>query len=406
MTSVCIYLQVHQPYRVKRYRAFDIGKDGNYFNGSADEDPNNPDNRRIFNKVAEKSYLPTNKILLELLEQYPDFKFALSLSGVAIDQMKEYNPEVLESFKRMVDTGRVELLSETYNHSLAFWYSRDEFEEQVAEHGQMIIDTFGVVPQVFRNTELAYSNELAHWAEEKGYRGILCEGWEPVMGWRSPNFVYRPAGAKNIKLLTKNYKLSDDVAFRFSEESWEGWPLTADKFARWVSSANGNGDTVNLFMDYETFGDHQWEHSGIFNFLRAFPEEILKHPDNDFKTPSEVVASYEPQDEIDIPHILTWADTERDLTAWLGNDMQHEAINAIYGLEDRVKQLADPVIVDDWKKLQTSDHFYYMCTKYFADGDVHAYFSPYESPYEAFIAYMNAIKDLTMRIDAHQQLIT
>lgn len=401
MTSVCIYLQVHQPFRVKRYRAFDIGKDSSYFNFDGENDTNNV---RVLQKVARKSYLPTNRLLLELLEKYPDFKFAFSISGVAVEQLREHAPEVLDLFKQMVNTGRVEILSETYHHSLAFWYSRDEFEDQVAEHGDMIIDTFGVVPQVFRNTELAYTNELAHWAESKGYKGILCEGWDAVLGWRSPNFVYRPKGASQIKLLTKNYKLSDDVAFRFGQQSWEGWPLTADKFANWVSAANGNGDTVNLFMDYETFGEHQWEDTGIFNFLRAFPEEILKHPDNDFKTPSEVIAAYEVRDEVDVPHILTWADTERDLTAWLGNDMQHEAINAIYSLEERIKHIGDTQLIDDWKKLQTSDHFYYMCTKYFADGDVHAYFSPYESPYEAFISYMNAVQDLRMRVDAHQQL--
>lgn len=402
MTSVCIYLQIHQPFRVKRYRAFDIGKDGNYFNCDSELDTNNA---KVLRKVAEKSYLPTNKLLLELLEQYPDFKFSFSISGVAVEQLREHAPEVLDLFKKMVDTGRVEVLSETYHHSLSFWYSRDEFEEQVAEHGDMIINEFGVVPKVFRNTELAYTNDLAHWAESKGYKGIICEGWDAVLGWRSPNFVYRPQGTKNIKLLTKNYKLSDDVAFRFSQQSWEGWPLTAEKFAQWVSAANGNGDTVNLFMDYETFGEHQWEHTGIFNFLRAFPEEILKHPDNDFKTPSEVIASYDVRDEVDVPHILTWADTERDLTAWLGNDMQHEAINAIYALEEPIRQIGDEKMIDDWKKLQTSDHFYYMCTKYFEDGDVHAYFSPYDSPYEAFIAYMNAVKDLKMRVDAHSKLI-
>lgn len=390
-----MYLQIHQPERVKRYRVFDIGHDHEYFNDASDTDLNN---KRVFQKVANKSYLPTAQVLTELLERHPEFRFALSMSGLALERFEKHAPEVLDLFKQMVATGRVEILSETYYHSLAHFHSLAEFEEQVALHGDRMIEVFDVVPRVFRNTELAYTNTLAAWADEKGYKGILAEGWDPVLGWRSPNFVYQPHNTERIKLLLKNYRLSDDIAFRFSEQSWEGWPLTAETFGQWVSSINGNGETVNLFMDYETFGEHQWEDTGIFDFLRALPEMILHHPDNDFKTPSEVIDTYAARDTVDVPHILTWADTERDLSAWTGNDMQRAALDGLYGLEEPVKAHGDSNLLDTWRRLQTSDHFYYMCTKWFADGDVHAYFNPYESPYEAFISYMNVLKDMHHRL--------
>jgi alpha-amylase len=326
-----------------------------------------------------------------------------SLSGVFLEQAEEYYPEVLESFQQLVDTGKVEILSETYHHSLAFFYSRMEFEKQVDKHKRLVKKLFGQTPKVFRNTELAYNNELAMWAESKGYKAILAEGWDYVLGWRSPNFVYRPYGTSKIKLLLKNYKLSDDVAFRFSEKSWSQWPLTAEKFAGWVNSINGNGQVVNLFMDYETLGEHQWEADGIFDFLRAFPGEILKHPDNDFLTISDAADRYPAMDVVDCHHVMTWADTERDLSAWTGNRIQMSAIEKIYGMEERVKSTKSRKIIEDWRKLQTSDHFYYMCTKWFSDGDVHKYFNPYDSPYDAFISYMNALRDLELRVDSMLQ---
>ena len=395
MSSVCLYFHVHQPLRVKRYRVFDIGEDHDYFNDSSDTDLNN---ERILNKVAQKSYLPANKILLELLNKHPEFRVSFSLSGIFLEQLEKSYPKILKSFRSLVDTGRVEILSETYYHSLAFFYSLDEFESQVDLHKKKIKSVFGLTPKVFRNTELAYSNDLAVWAENNGYKAILAEGWDSFLGWRSPNFIYKPKGTKKIKLLLKNYKLSDDIAFRFSEKSWREWPLTAEKFAKWVSATNGNGQVVNLFMDYETFGEHQWEDKGIFEFLESLPGEILKHPDNDFVTPSEAIKRYEPVDELDVPYIVTWADTERDLSAWVGNSIQSSAIQKIYNLQKKVISTGDKDIVDDWRKLQTSDHFYYMCTKWFADGDVHKYFNPYESPYDAFMSYMNALSDLKLRI--------
>lgn len=395
MLSVCPYFHVHQPMRIKRYRVFDIGNDSNYFN---DESETNLNNKKVLAKVVQKSYLPTNLILLDLLKKHPEFRFALSFSGIVLEQLEKDFPEILDLFKELAYTGRVEILGDTYHHSLAFFYSPKEFERQVDQHRDTIARLFGQTPQVLRNTELSYNNDLAQWADKKGYIGIMAEGWDPILGWRSPNFVYRPKECKNIKLLLKNYRLSDDVAFRFSEPSWDGWPLNASTYASWISSHHGNGQTVNLFMDYETFGEHQWEVTGIFDFLQHLPTEILKHPNSTFKTPSETVRDYDPVGELDIPHILTWADTDRDLSAWTGNEIQQAAISEIYKLENDVYKTKDTLLIEDWRKLQTSDHFYYMCTKWSADGDVHAYFNPYESPYEAYISFMNVLSDLKLRI--------
>ena len=396
MTAVCFYFQVHQPRRVKRYRAFSIGQDREYFNEAGE---NNRNNRKILEKVADKCYLPANYALYDVLQQHPEFRFAFSFSGVFLDQLEEYAPHVLESFRKLINTGRVEVLSETYHHSLAFLYSKEEFRRQVALHARKVKILFGVEPRVFRNTELIYSNEIGQEAEALGFDGILAEGADHILGWRSANFVYRPKGAKRIKLLLKNYKLSDDIAFRFSSRDWSEWPLSAPKFANWISEHNGNGDVVNLFMDYETFGEHQWEDTGIFNFLRALPGEILKHPDNSFVTPSQAVKKFRAYDEIDAPHYVSWADIERDLSAWRGNPIQHDALKGVYELESEVLASNDKKLIEDWRRLQTSDHFYYMCTKWFADGDVHKYFNPYDSPYDAFISYMNVLHDMRLRLD-------
>lgn len=395
MPSICFYFQVHQPYRIKRYSVFDIGHDHDYFE---DGESNDKNNEAIMKKIAQKCYLPTNQVLFDLIHKHPEFKISFSFSGIALEQMEKYAPEVIESFQRLVKTGNVEVLDETYYHSLSFFYSNDEFVEQIKMHRDKIKQLFDYEPQIFRNTELAYNNELAALVEKLGYKGIVAEGWEYYLKGKSPNFVYRPRNTKKIKLLLKNYKLSDDIAFRFSNKGWEEYPLYAPKFAQWVDSVNGNGQTINLFMDYETFGEHQWEDTGIFNFLRSLPGELLKHPDNNFKTPSEVADSYDVSDELDIHNIVTWADTERDLSAWTGNSMQKSALKTIYAIEDEVNSLDDEKIKDDWRKLQTSDHFYYMCTKWFSDGDVHKYFSPYDSPYEAFINYMNVLNDFKLTL--------
>lgn len=392
--AIVLYLHVHQPFRIRHYTIFDTAKNHNYFDAPYDS---RTSNEQIINKVASKSYLPTNKNLLELLKRHPQFKISLSITGTVLEQFEKYVPAVLKSFQELTDTGRVEIVGETYHHSLAFFYSLAEFEVQVDMHRAKVQEIFGQTPQVFRNTELSYNNDLAYWADRAGYKGILTEGWDPVLGWRSPNFVYRPSYTNNIRLLMKNYKLSDDIAFRFGDRNWSGWPLTADKFTHWLSESKA-ATNFNLFMDYETFGEHQWSASGIFDFLNHLPGEWLKEEGHTFMTVSETIENFDAVDKIDVPNTITWADTERDLSAWLGNPMQHQAISALYSLQDKIIKTGDLALIEDWRRLQTSDHFYYMCTKWFNDGDIHAYFSPYETPYEAFTNFMNAWHDLKYRL--------
>ncbi len=399
MPSVCFYFQVHQPFRIKKYSFFDIGKDSSYFNEEKGSDLNN---RFVMQKVAHKCYIPTNKMLLHLLRKYPDFHFSFSFSGVALEQMEKYSPEALASFQELVDTGRVEILGETYYHSLAFLYSKEEFRKQVLMNRRKIEELFSVKPRIFRCTELAYSNDIAKEAEKMGFKGILGEGVDSILGWRSPNFLYKSKGA-DIKLFLKNYRLSDDIAFRFSERSWKEYPLTADKFANWLSQANGSGETVNLFMDYETFGEHQWEETGIFKFLEDLPEKVLRDKDNNFLTLSQCENRYPVRDEIDVHHITSWADLERDLSAWMGNEMQKDALQKLYALEKDVLATGDEEIIDCWRKLQTSDQVYYMSTKGMGDGTVHNYFSPYGSPYDAFIYFINVLSDFKLRIKDNQK---
>ncbi|HEY5442383.1 MAG TPA: glycoside hydrolase family 57 protein [Candidatus Saccharimonadales bacterium] len=392
--AIVLYLHVHQPYRVRHYTVFDSGVNHDYFDTDYDAQTSN---ERILRKVAEKSYLPTNRRLLQLLQEHPEFKLSLSITGTVLEQLERWFPEALESFRLLTETGRVEIVGETYHHSLAFFYSREEFETQVDMHKRKVQTIFGQTPQIFRNTELAYNNDLAYWADQAGYKGILAEGWDPVLGWRSPNYVYRPAHTENIKLLLKNYHLSDDIAFRFGDSEWSEWPLTADKFAHWLSE-DQQATNFNLFIDYETFGEHQWDESGIFGFLEHMPREWLKTANHTFMTASEAIAAYEPVDQVDVPQTVTWADTERDLSAWLGNAMQSSSITGLYDLRDKIIGSNDWALIEDWRRLQTSDHFYYMCTKWFNDGDIHAYFSPYDTPYEAYINFMNAYRDLQLRL--------
>jgi len=375
---------------------FDTSIDHNYF---VDPDADsNSNNQKILNKVADKSYRPMNALLEKLLHKHPEFKISLSITGTFIDQAEAWAPDVLESFKRLVQTGQVEIVAETYYHSLAFFYSRSEFERQVEAHKAKIREIFGVETSVFRNTELSYNDELAKWADNYGFKGILAEGWDPILQWRSPNFVYQPEGTQNIALLLKNYKLSDDLAFRFSNRAWQEWPLTVDKYNSWVKSSIQDQPLVNLFMDYETFGEHQWADTGIFGFFEEFVDRWLENPDNTFYTTSEAIEANKPVGTISMPETVTWADSERDLTAWLGNSMQHEAMRHLYSLEGDILRSNDSELISDWRKLQTSDHAYYMCTKWFTDGDVHAYFSPYNSPYDAFLYYINAIRDVRWRL--------
>lgn len=386
MPSVCLYFQVHQPFRLKPYDCFMIGYDHFYEDESQ--------NRSILERVSEKSYLPANKTILRLIKKHKGaFKVAYSISGTALEQFEKYCPEVIESFQELAETGCVEFLSETYYHSLSFLYSRKEFLRQVTKHKQNIQKLFHQTPSVFRNTELIYNNDLSKFVEEMGFKGVVCEGSDSVLGQRSPNFLYHPTHNYYFKCLLRNYKLSDDIAFRFSNKEWEQYPLTASKFADWVALAAADSDTINLFMDYETFGEHQWAESGIFEFLKKLPKEIL-HRKLEFKTPSETIDEYQVKGRFDVPRFNSWADTERDLSAWLGNSLQQDAMERVYLLEDDIKETGDRNLLDLWSKLQTSDHFYYMSTKNWSDGDVHKYFNPYRTPYDAYINFMNIITDL------------
>lgn len=390
--SICFYFQVHQPFRLKTYRFFNIGTDPYYFDEY--------NNRYIMRKVAEKCYLPTNQTMLDLIKEFGSaFKISYSISGTAFDQFEMYAPDVLDSFKRLADTGCVEFIAETYSHSLSALKSKEEFFSQVQAQVKKVKQHFGQTPTTFRNTELIYADFIGEMVAEMGFKTMLTEGAKQILGWKSPNFMYCNAINPKLKILLKNFQLSDDIAFRFSQNSWGEWPLTTEKYVDWLNMIDTNQKTVNLFMDYETFGEHQWADSGIFEFLKALPGRVLSHSNFKFRTPSEVSNILQPVSAINIPHPISWADEERDLTAWLGNDLQDEAFNNLYALEHKIKQIDDNDILRDWKYLQTSDHFYYMCTKWFSDGDVHKYFNPYNSPYEAFINFMNILSDFIIRVD-------
>ena len=397
--GLTLYLHVHQPYRVRPLSVFDIGEQHAYFDQKDDSDLNN---EKVFLKVADKSYWPMIALLQKLLDAHEGFKLSLSITGDFIEQAEAWSPDLLEAFKRLVATGRVEIVAETYYHSLAFFYNEQEFDAQVAQHRKKIGELFDVLPTAFRNTELAYNNDLAKWADKAGYKAILAEGWDTVLDWRSPNYVYRPAGTQNIGLLLKNYRLSDDIAFRFSDKAWNEYPLTAEKYAGWVGS-DTDGPNVNLFMDFETFGEHQWADTGIFSFFEGFVEKWIESG-NYFHTVTEAVTAHEVSGELSMPQTVTWADSERDLSAWTGNAMQQEALKYVYELQNDILRSFDEALIRDWRLLQSSDHFYYMATKWERDGDVHKYFSPYNSPYDAFLYYMNAIRDVRLRLMRHYRL--
>lgn len=397
MPAICLYFQVHQPRRLRKFQAFDIGQGVDYFADYTDGiNTSNPD---ILAKVANKCYKPANQTFLKLLKEHPELKITYSITGVFLRQLQEHMPQLLESFQELAQTGQVEFLAETYYHSLSSVYSEEEFVDQIDQHLDTIEELFGQRPTVLRNTELIYNNEVGRVAKDMGFQAILAEGADKVLGWRSANYAYQaPSG---IPILMKNYRLSDDIAFRFSHEGWEHHPLSANKFANWLEQASG--DVVNLFLDYETFGEHQWADKGIFEFLDNLPEAVLQNTQNRFVTPSEAATQFKVKETLDVPQFTSWADQERDLSAWLENDMQKEAANKIYAMRDRVLATNDEEIIDIWRHLQTSDHFYYMCTKWAADGDVHAYFSPYESPYTAFLSYMNILQDFDLKLQEFEE---
>ncbi len=389
MKTVCLYFQVHQPWRLKVYRFFNIGKDHNYLDDFT--------NRAIMQKVARQCYLPMNALLLKLIKENKGaFKCSFSITGSAIEQFRAYAPEVLDSFRALADTGCVEFLAETYSHSLSALSSKEDFVEQVKLHTKTIKEEFGKKPVAFRNTELIYSDQIGEMVSELGFKTILAEGAKHVLGWKSPDFIYTNAIDNRLRVLLRNYKLSDDIAFRFSNQGWDQYPLTADKFAQWVEEENG--EVINLFMDYETFGEHQKATTGIFDFMRALPKAILKKG-VEFSTVSEAAKSSQPVGVLHCPHVMSWTDEERDITAWLGNELQNEAFSKLYALKDKVKSLKNADFDYVWNFMQTSDHFYYMATKWLSDGDVHSYFNPYGSSYEAFINYMNVLSDFEIEVD-------
>lgn len=389
--AICFYFQVHQPFRLKRYRFFDIGHDHYYYDDYSNES--------IMRKVADKCYIPANKVILDLIQKHKGkFKVAYSLSGLAINQFRLYAPEVLDSFRSLAATGMVEFLAETSSHSLASLKSRSEFERQVNIHKEMLKEFLGVEPTSFRNTELIYSDDIGSWIADMGFKSVLTEGAKHILGWKSPNFLYCNAINPRLKVLLRNFVLSDDIAFRFSNRNWSEWPLTADKYASWVNKLAPTSEVLNIFLDYETFGEHNWKDSGIFDFLNHMPSAILKKTPFKFMTPTEVADSLQPVSAINIHSPISWADEERDITAWHGNELQVAALDKLYSLSRKVNKCEDQKIRKDWAFLQSSDHFYYMATKFFSDGAVHAYFNPYETPYDAFMNYMNVLSDFEIRL--------
>ncbi len=390
--SICLYFQVHQPNRLRLYRFFDIGKDSHYYDDFA--------NRTILRRVAQRCYLPMNALLLDLISANKGaFKVAFSISGSVLEQFDRYAPEVIDSFRKLADTGCVEFLSETYYHSLASLVSESEFKHQVMKHKAAIEHYFGVTPKAFRNTELIYSDAIGQMVYDMGFKTMLTEGAKQVLGWKSPNYVYSCAMAPGLKLLLKNSSLSDDIAFRFSDRTWADWPLTGEKYLAWLKASAQNDEIVNLFMDYETFGEHQKAQSGIFDFMKFLPEVVLNDGEFEFVTPSQASKKHRPVGELDVPDPISWADEERDVTAWLGNELQNDAFGKINEQVEKLALLNDEALWSDFGHLQESDHFYYMCTKFFSDGAVHKYFNPYDTPYEAFINYMNVVSDFILRVD-------
>lgn len=393
MKGICLVFEVHQPLRLRRYRFFDIGNEHYYYDDFANE--------HILRKVADQCYLPANRILLDLIKHFKGgFKISFSITGVLLDQLELYAPDVLDSFRELAATGHVEFLAETYSHSLACMGNRDEFIAQVKRHREKIALLFGSEPTSFRNTELVYSDEIGSWIAEMGFKSVLTEGAKHILGWRSPDYLYCNTINPKLKVLLRNFSLSDDIAFRFSNRNWSEWPLTADKYAGWLRKKAEKAELINIFIDYETFGEHQRAETGIFDFLRALPGAILKKSPFSFMTPTEVAGNFQPVSAIQVPIPISWADEERDLTAWLGNDLQDAAFRKLYELAEKIERCDNIEIKTDWGYLQVSDHFYYMCTKFFSDGAVHAYFNPYESPYDAFMNYMNVLSDFEMRLDA------
>ncbi len=396
MKAICFYFQIHQPFRLKRYRFFDIGNDHYYYDDFANDD--------IITRIAQRSYIPAAETLLKMIEESKGkFRCAISITGVALEQCEQYVPEFVDLLKKLADTGKVEFLAETYAHSLSSLADPIEFEEQVKAHDEKIYQLFGVKPKVLRNTELIYCDELAPQILSMGYKGVITEGAKHILGWKSPNYVYSAASAPKLRLLLKNDKLSDDIAFRFSNTEWNEYPLTADKYIDWIASTPPEEQIVNLFMNLETLGELQPRESGIFQFMEALPRFAAERG-VEFITPTEAVTKLKPAGELSIMHPISWADEARDTSAWLGNQLQNEAFNKLYSVAERVRLCDDRRLKQDWLYLQGSDHLFYMSTKHMADGEMHSHFSPYETPYQAFTNYMNVLADFIVRVEEQYPL--
>ncbi len=392
MKKICFYFQIHQPYRLKRYRFFNIGRDHYYYDDFSNED--------ILQQIAARSFVPANKMLLDLINaSNGEFKFALSVSGVALDQMEIYAPEVIEGLQQLSRTGSVEFLAETYSHSLSSVIDPIEFQNQVKRQAEKIKLLFDQEPKVFRNTEMIYSDDIADLVYSMGYTKMIGEGAKHVLSWRSPNFVYKSENQPNLKLLLRNSQFSDDVSMRFSDYTWKEYPLTADKYMSWIASTSPEEEVFNIFMNYETFGNLQPSHSGIFEFMKALPK-FAKDKGIGFGTPSEIMDTHRAVGTVSVPNPISWADEERDLSRWLGNTLQKSALTTLYKISERVRMTNDRRLKQDWSYLQSSDHFYYMSTKHFFDGSTHSQFSPYQSPYDAFNNYMNVLSDFIERVNA------
>ena len=390
MKAICFYFQIHQPFRLKRYRFFDIGNDHYYYDDFANDD--------IVTRIAQRSYIPAAQTLLGMIEKYPHFRCALSVTGTALELFEQYVPEFVDLLKKLAATGRVEFLAETYAHSLSSLIDPAEFENQVNVHDEKIHDLFGVKPKGLRNTELIYCDEMAPMILSMGYKGVITEGAKHILGWKSPNYVYSAATAPKLKILLKNSKLSDDISFRFSNPEWDAYPLTADKYVDWIASTPQEEQIVNLFMNLETFGELQPRETGIFQFLEAIPY-FAEQKGIDFLTPSEAISKLKPVGELSVLHPISWADEARDTSAWLGNKLQNEEFYKLYSVAERVRLCTDRRLKQDWYYLQASDHLYYMSTKHMADGAVHSHFSPYETPFQAFTNYMNVLADFIVRVE-------
>ncbi len=390
MKAICFYFQIHQPFRLKRYRFFDIGNDHYYYDD-------------IVTRIAQRSYIPAAESLLNMLEQHPHFRCALSITGVALEQLEQYVPEFVDLLKKLAATGRVEFLAETYAHSLSSLTDPEEFANQVKVHDAKIYEMFGQKPKVLRNTELIYCDELAPQILSMGYKGVITEGAKHILGWKSPNYVYSAASAPKLKLLLRNAKLSDDIAKRFSNTDWEEYPLTADRYIDWIASTPADEQIVNLFMNLETFGEFQSRETGIFQFLEALPF-FAKERGVEFWTPSDAISKLKSVGELSILHPISWTDESRDTTAWLGNKLQNEAFDKLYSVAERVRLCDDRRLKQDWYYLQAADHLFYMATKHFADGAAHSNFSPYETPFQAFTNYMNVLSDFIVRVEEQYPL--